>query len=322
MIDFRYHLVSIVAIFLALSVGIVLGTVFFQEPAIDLAKQTVEQVRQRNTDLQTEIDTLKRREGGNDEFIGTHAAQLVQGALTGERVVIVEPPGVTAALRDAMQQALTQAGAAVSGRVAITEKYLDPKQTGLVDQLAMAAKPAEMTFPEDATPYDKAAAVLSAAVVTGDSAQGGRENPAAAGALDAFQKGSLITMSGAPSQRATLAVMMAPADPYEGDNADVQNDAIVALAAGLDGADGGTLIVGTEAAAGAGGLITALRDSDEAADTVSSVDTADLPMGRVVAVYALREQLAGDSGHYGVGPMASAVEPSPSPSSTPSSSGG
>jgi hypothetical protein len=321
-IDFRYHLVSIVAIFLALSVGIVLGTTFLQEPAIDSAVQTAEQVTQRNEDLRAQIDSLERREAGNDLFIGEHTNQLTQGILSDERVVIVVPPGVAAAVRDAVQQVLTQSGAAVSGRVEIAEKYLDPRQSGLLDQLATAAKPAETVFAAEATPYDKAAAVLAAAIVTGDNAQAGRENPGAAAALDAFQKGGMITTSGGPGERATLAVVMAPADPYEGENAEAQNGALVALAAGLDKADGGTLIAGTETSAGPGGLITTLRDSGDAANTVSSVDTADRPMGRAVVVYALREQLADGAGHYGLGADASAVEPSPSSTSTPSSSGG
>ena len=44
MIDFRYHLVSIVAIFLALSVGIVLGTTLLKEPAIDAAETFANQL--------------------------------------------------------------------------------------------------------------------------------------------------------------------------------------------------------------------------------------------------------------------------------------
>ncbi|MEE2045447.1 copper transporter, partial [Nocardiopsis tropica] len=35
MIDFRYHLVSIVAVFLALTVGLVLGTTMLQDPLLN-----------------------------------------------------------------------------------------------------------------------------------------------------------------------------------------------------------------------------------------------------------------------------------------------
>ncbi|GAA5087782.1 hypothetical protein HNP84_005743 [Thermocatellispora tengchongensis] len=322
MIDFRYHLVSIIAIFLALSVGIVLGATFLQEPAIRLAEQTVVQVRQNNNDLLSQVEELRRTSGETDAFVANATQALVQGDLAGERVLLVEPPGVTPAIRDATQQVLTQSGAAVSGRITLTDKYLDPQQLNLVDQLATAAKPADMTFPAGATAYDKAGALLAAAVVTGDSAEAGRENPAATGVLDAFQKGDLITLSGEPALRATLAVVLAPADPYEGEGADTRNGALIALATALDAADAATVVAGPQTSAAAGGLIAALRDSGEASSVVSGVDTADLPAGRIVVVYALREQLAGDAGQYGLGAGASAFEPAPVPTPTPSASGG
>ncbi|MDF5759225.1 copper transporter [Spongiactinospora sp. TRM90649] len=321
MIDFRYHLVSIIAIFLALSVGIVLGSTFLQDPAIYVANKAVEQVTQRNTGLQDQITSLQLREGGNEALISAHTRELVRGALDGERVLLVELPGVTAADREGVQQVLEHADAAVSGQVALTEKYLDPKQTGMIDQLATAAKPAEMTLPADATPYEKAAAVLAAAVVTSDTAQVGRENPAAAGVLEAFQEGALITMSGDPALRASLAVVLAPGEPSEGDDAEAQSAGIIALAEGLDAADRGTVVTGPTASAGPGGVVAGLRDSG-AAGAVSTVDNGELPTGRVVLVYALREQLSGGAGQYGTGPGASAVEPSPVPTSTPSSSSG
>ena len=40
MIDFRYHLVSIVAVFLALAIGIVLGSTELQGPTYNLLNQT------------------------------------------------------------------------------------------------------------------------------------------------------------------------------------------------------------------------------------------------------------------------------------------
>ncbi|MFI0422579.1 copper transporter [Spongiactinospora sp. 9N601] len=322
MIDFRYHLVSIVAVFLALSVGIVLGSTFLQDPAIYVANTAVEQVRQRNAGLQEQITDLQLRERGNDALISGQTRRLVQGELDGERVLIVELPGVTTSDREAVQEVLEDADAAVSGQVALTEKSLDPRQSGVIDQLAMTAKPAEMTFPVDATPYEKAAAVLAAAVVTSDSAQVGRENPAAAGVLGAFQEGALITMRGDPALRASLAVVLAPGEPFEGEHAEAQNAAVVALARGLDAADRGTVLTGPVASASPGGIVAALRDSSEAAAAVSSVDNGEQPTGRVTLVYALREQLSGGAGQYGIGTGASSVGPSPVPTSTPSSSSG
>ena len=52
MIDFRYHLVSIIAVFFALAAGIVLGAGTFDEAADQALTSQVSDLRDRNQDLQ------------------------------------------------------------------------------------------------------------------------------------------------------------------------------------------------------------------------------------------------------------------------------
>ncbi|GAA3160634.1 copper transporter [Planomonospora alba] len=327
MIDFRYHLVSIVAIFLALSVGIVLGTTLLEEPAIKTAETLADQLSKGNTELRDQLDVLRKREAGNDAFAAARTPELVRGTLTGQSVVIVEAPGAAAAVSDAVQQTITAAGATVTGKVTLTDKYMDADQSGLVDRLAGAVKPADLTFPAEDTPYDKAAAVLADAIVTSDPTQTGKENPAAAGILDAFERAGLLTVTGgvAPTAQegqtgqegrlvmAGSAVLVAPAEAYAGEDATTQAEAIVSTALGLDEGSQGSVLAGTQAVTAVGGAIAALRENGAAAERVSSVDTADMPAGRVVVVYSLREQLSGGTGQYGIGPGASAFEPARAP---------
>ncbi|MBE1584911.1 copper transporter [Nonomuraea angiospora] len=310
MIDFRYHLVSIVAIFLALAVGIVMGTTLLQDPAIDLAKRTSAELTNTNTGLRADLDTLRGRESGNDALITALTPDLVAGDLTGQRVLLVETPGSSATVREAAQQALTQAGAEITGPVTLTEKFLDPKGTGVLDGLVNQLKPANMVFPPTATSWDRAATLLSAAFVTPDQAQANTPNPATADVVSSFETGGLLTIDGDPVKRATLAVVLAPEKPYEGESAEVQAGALVSVAGGLDLAGKGTVLAGTVATPAApGDPIAALRDDGEVSKRVSSVDTADMPAGRVAIVYSLREQLNGRAGQYGIGKGASAMLP-------------
>lgn len=323
MIDFRYHLVSIVAIFLALAVGIVLGTTLLQEPALKSAEAWAKQLADDKAVLREQLDVAKSRESGNDSFVTAVTPQLVAGDLTGQRVVIVEAAGVTTSTREAQQQVLIQAGAVVAGRVSLTDKYVNPQQVGLIDTLVTTVKPASVTLPATGDTYDKAAAVLASALVTNDQAQAGTPNPDAAAVLEAFEQAGLLSVEGDPAKRSTTAVVFAPEKPYEGDTAEVQAGAIVSLAAGLDNGDKGTVAVGNLASAtAAGGVLTVLRDSSDVTKTVSSGDSVDMPSGRVVTVYAMVEQLAGESGQYGIGPDASAFQPPiPTANPTPTSSG-
>ncbi len=322
MIDFRYHLVSIVAIFLALTVGIVLGSTVLETAFYKSAEETTAQLRQANTDLRTQLVALQAREDGGNSLIIAHTPELVRGRLSGERVVLVEAPGAPAALRDSIEKLVVAAGAAYSGRITLTDKFVSAGQATVIDGLAGNTAPLGTKFADGATPYDKAAAVLASAIVTNDRAQIGRANPASASVLDAFQSGGFLSVGGSPLQRATVAVVVAPVQAYEGDNADTQNAAVVSLAAGLDSADLGTVLTGTTTASGAGGVIAALHDAGDAAATVSTVDAVDMPAGRIVLVYALKEQLAGHTGAYGLSGDSTAFEPSDTASASPAASSG
>ncbi|GIH99809.1 copper transporter [Planobispora takensis] len=328
MIDFRYHLVSIIAIFVALSVGIVLGTTLLEEPTIQAAEAVADTLQKGNSELRAANEILTDMKTGNDAFVTSHAAELVEGGLAGESVVIVEAPGAAPGMSEAVQQMIELAGATVTGQVTLTDKYVDPTQSVFIDRLATGVKPVDMVFPAEDTAYDKAAAVLTGALVNTVPDTAGKDDPPGSGVLDAFQRADLLNVTLGPAAqaggaeqiaRAGLAVLVAPAEPYTGESAATQAGAIVSLALGLDEGSRGSVLTGLLRATSAGGVVAALRDNAVAAEKVSSVDTADIPAGRVVVVYALREQLSGVTGQYGLGPDASAFEPSaPAPTASPS----
>ncbi|MEV0164646.1 copper transporter [Nonomuraea fuscirosea] len=322
MIDFRYHLVSIVAIFLALAVGIVLGTTLLQEPAVKSAQELTAQLTKTKEELRAQIDTLQGREAGNDSFITSVTPDLVSGDLAGQRVLLIETPGSGSAARESVQQVLDQAGAEISGRVTLTEKFLDPKGRGVLDGLVNQLKPVNMVFPATTTSWDRAATLLASALVTTDQTQSGTPNTAAADVVSTFETGGLLSTEGEVTKRATLAVMFAPEKVYEGESAETQAGALVSVADGFDVGGMGTVLTGMAATTALpGDAISAVRDEGEVSKRVSTVDTVDMPLGRVVIVYSLREQLAGRAGQYGVGKGASAAMPvetsaTPSPTAT------
>ncbi|MER6580076.1 copper transporter [Nonomuraea sp. NPDC001023] len=318
MIDFRYHVVSIVAIFLALAVGIVLGTTLLQEPAVKSAQEISAQLTKTKDELRVQIDQLQGREAGNDAFVSSVTPKLVAGELTGQRVLLVEAPGSSTTFREAEQQVLEEAGAEVSGRVTLTEKFFDPDRSGVLDGLVNQLKPVDMVFPSTATVWDKAGALLASTLLTTDQAQAGTPNAATSAVISGFEAGGLVSTDGDPAKRAMLAVMFAPEKAYEGEQAETQLGALVSVADRLDAAGKGAVLAGSAAnTAVTGGAVSALRDDGDVAKRVSTVDTVDMPTGRVVVVYALREQLSGRAGQYGIGKGASATQPA-LPTTTPS----
>jgi len=95
MIDFRYHLVSIVAVFLALGLGLLVGATALQPTALGgLIRLSQQERKQIDSALATNRQ-LSRQIASNDQFAQSVAPQLLDQLLAGERVVVVEAPGTS-----------------------------------------------------------------------------------------------------------------------------------------------------------------------------------------------------------------------------------
>ncbi|XVQ07921.1 copper transporter [Spirillospora sp. CA-255316] len=312
MIDFRYHLVSIVAIFLALALGIILGSTTLSQSVTKGLQRQTSSLAKSNDELRRTQGRLEAQLEGDENFARTMGPQLVAERLKGQSLVFVETPGAGNDSIEQLSNLAKSAGAAVTGRVTIQKKFLDDNQVGTVDELAGQLKPGEMAFPQGAGAYEKAAAVLASAVVTKDAASTGREDASAAAVLAGFRQAGYVTTSGKPGQHATLAVMIAPSSLYAYEGGDTDNKALLALAAALDGAGRGAVLGGPSTAVQEGGLIAALRDSDTD-KAVSSQDTVDTASGQVVTILALQNELGGKAGRYGTGSGVNGYLPSPVP---------
>lgn len=322
MIDFRYHVVSIIAIFLALTVGVVLGTSLFNEPVIDRLGRQAQQLADDKEALRQELADLERTFRFDESVQTALTPAAVRGRLTNERVVLVTLLGADADLAEATAQVLEQAGATVTGRVEVTETWLDPEQETVLDETVTRLVPPGVRFPEGADTYGRAALVLATSLVARRAEEAGRTFEPGAAVLAGLGEGGFVEVDGSPAQRATLAVVLAGPPPEQpGERAEDDLAAQVALPVALDGQGRGTVLSGPVEAAAEGGLIAALRADDSAAEAVSTVDTGSTAAGRLAVVYALDEQAAGRAGHYGVagtteGPLPTGLPaPSPSPAS-------
>ncbi|MEV4065752.1 copper transporter [Nonomuraea dietziae] len=317
MIDFRYHLASIVSIFLALTVGIVLGASLLQGPALRTTQDLTAQLAATKEELRTQVVALERLQAENDAYIASTTPERVAEVLAGERVLLMEAPDANPAERAAIQKALRQAGADYAGRATLMNAYVDQQRLDELDLLVNRLMPDDMAVDPAATTYDKAAMLLGSALMTNDPARVRTRNKETLTVLDEFERAGLLSIDGEPGGRATLAVMIAPEDPFEGADTEAQAGALVSLAAGLDAAGRGSVLAGGATSTTPGGLIAALRGKNETVKHVTAIDTADTPLGRITVVHALREQLSGRAGQYGTATGASSF-PLTTSRSTPS----
>jgi hypothetical protein len=320
MIDFRYHLVSIVAVFLALGLGIVLGATALQPGTIGFLYKTSQQEHHQIDAALAANSQLNRQLSSDDQVAAAAAPQLLHQLLAGQRVVMVEAPGAASQAVTGVSQALAQAGATISGQVQLQGKFFDfgaPTQQQL-GQLAQRYAPAGSNL--RGSELAQASEALAKAILTRDGPGqpvAGVPDTTSAALLNGLGAGGFLTESGRPDARATLAVVVIPQTPPSTGDANRASQALVTLAQQLNLAGQGTVVAGTVAGSGPGSAIDVMRN-DGRAGHLSSVDDADRVIGQIVVAQALSNQLRRISGSYGALSSASAGGPSPAP--TPSAS--
>ena len=329
MIDFRYHLVSIVAVFLALAIGIVLGSTELQGPAFSLLDKTTSKLQNELGQVSSQRDTAQQQATEGEMYAQAIEPAVLHDLLTGHRLLIVTEPGAQSAVVSGISTAAIHAGATVTGEINLQPKFFDSSgtaQDSLNQTTLDVAQTAGIQLDASATYQQQAAQVIASEILTASSAPAGGQpagdqgaSSTAAAMLQAYAASQFLSTSDQPATLATLAVVVTPQNAPSDGSADQLDQVLIPLVQELAAKSAATVVVGSSAGSGAGSPISVLR-SNSVSGQVSTVDDADLAAGQTVAMQALAIELAGGkAGSYGfTANGASAIAPSPAP--TPSAS--
>ena len=328
MIDFRYHLVSIVAVFLALAIGIVLGSTELQGNTIDVLRTSQNSLKNQLDQSNAERGAAQQQVQNYQQFFSKAEPKLVANALPGDRIVLVTEPGASPTVITGVTHAATLAGATVTGQVAIQPKFnnlsaaTQSSLSQINSDLASTDGTSLATPSSDQTVNQQQAAQLIGTAILATTTAGETTGISAADAttlLGAYAQAGYITITPAVTDRATLAVIVTPdTAPADGQN-DPGTQVLLVLAQELAGESAATVVVGSTAGSSPAGSAIGVLRASSVSGLVSSVDNADSIMGQVSTIWALQDQLGGGKPNsYGIS-GASAVSPVPStvPSATP-----
>ena len=315
MISLRYHIVSLVAVFLALALGIVVGSTVLQEGTVSVLRATSDQVREQSERNSRENVALKQENSRLQSFGATVLPDLVRGRLDGRSVVLVDTDKVDSGLRDGVRKVLEDAGAEVDGQITFADERLalgtDADRTAAGRLLGVDAgdpevlrgqlvkRLAERLANPAAIPQDdrqRASDMLTGLQDADFLADLRLSRPLAAGSDPFPRQGSIFVLLG-PAATATTAV--AP-DAF-----------LVPLADQVSGLAGGA-VAGGEAAdvPRETSWILALRDNRAVSRRVSGIDSVDKVYGQLALVEALEDSLQQEAaGQYGVKDGASGLLP-------------
>ena len=141
MISFRYHLVTIVAVFLALGLGVLAGTTVLDQGLVKNLKARTDAAERQAAGIQKELTTVKEQSGQLQDLLGEAAPYLVQGRLSGRSVVVVTYDGSDPTARNEALDALQQSGADVRAVLAVTGKMAAPDPTSRSELAALLGLP-------------------------------------------------------------------------------------------------------------------------------------------------------------------------------------
>ena len=92
MIDFRYHLVSLISVFLSLAVGVVLGAGPLQNSLGTALNDQVTSLRADRNETKTRLEQTEAAVNDRDGYITAAAAAYLPGTLDGKKVALAVLP--------------------------------------------------------------------------------------------------------------------------------------------------------------------------------------------------------------------------------------
>ncbi len=315
MINLRYHIVSLVAVFLALALGMVVGGTVLNEGTGRAQRAASELLRRESQQTQADNTTLRGQVNHYQAFGDQVLPQLAHDKLRGRSVVLVETDRVDDTTRAGVTDAVQAAGATVDGRLTFSSDRVnlasqddrtrlgqvlglsssdpDVLRTAMIEQFtARLTAPAKLPNSDQDRPRDMITALSDAKFF----ADVNLPRPVRDGAQVFPKAGSLFVIIGP-----TDASVLPP------------NSFLVPLADRLS-AHSAAPVAGVESQAAASSWVQALRGDKEVTQRVSSVDDVDAVYGQVALVEAFALQLANQPpGQYGFKQGSSGLLPDGAP---------
>ena len=333
MINFRFHIVSLTAVLLALGIGLVLGTTFLDDALEEALKGQLDDLQadlgraqQRNDNLQSQLEAFEDEAAALDSQLGE---RLYRGQLSGDPVLVVATRGVEQEWVDNVMQSLSQADANLVGVWWLTDRLaLDDDSE--VEDLAQALE----TETDDADRLERQLVVDLASAMFGASDGSGQppgaaaESPATAPAepavLSRLHEAGFIDYE-MPEGVDGDVVLLPPSGlrivVVDGPGAAIPASQVLQPVLSDLTEDGPVSVVAVQPQVAPDDqtedapplLVSLVRGDDQLKERLSTVDNVDMVSGRAATVLATVDAVPGGPviGHYGMADGASDWLPPP-----------
>ncbi|WP_241731514.1 copper transporter [Dietzia sp. B44] len=303
MISLRRHVLTLVAVFLALGLGVVLGSTSvatsIRDAVVDREETTaaqLESTRAESAERRLAVDRL-------DDMAGELARPVLDGTLEDRPVLVVVAPGASDEDVSAAVDVIGAAGGIAAGRVTLTDKAVDPDADAEVQALVANLPIGDAPATDADLGTQLGTAVGRAGLLRTEDAEPHLDDDDRETVLTTLSDAGLVEFEPGTLRPGQLALVVT--GPGEAESTAVR---VASFARTLDREGVGAVVSAELTGAQGYDAVTVLRSSGE--DGVSTVDSAGSDSGRLATGLALAEQLARGQGHYGLRPDATAAVPS------------
>ena len=327
MINFRFHIVSLTAVLLALGIGLVLGTTFLDDALEEALKDqltgledSLDRARVRNGELQSELDGHREE---SEQLATQLGERLYAGQLTGDPVLVISTRGIDEQWTDGVMSSLAQADADVVGVWWLTDRLALDDDAEVEDLSTALEQTTDDTERLNRSLAQQLADVLFSAADAGDEAAvGGQAAPSEPALLSRLREGGFVQYElpeGAEGDVVRLPASGLRIVVVDGPGAQVPASQVLQPTLTELTVEGPAPVVAVQPEAVPDDqpddapplLVRIIRDDDTLAERVSTVDDIDRVSGRVATVLAAVDAVPGNPviGHYGTGDGASRLIP-------------
>jgi hypothetical protein len=304
-INFRYHVVSLTAVFLALALGLVVGTAALNGPVADSLKDQVTALSKDNSNYRDQANQYRDELNRAQDYATETSAPLLKGKLTGRKVLLVALPGGEDYL-DGVSSMLAVAGAKITATVTVKDKFFDP--TNDVELLDLADQASQPTVPAAGLPLNSDGVETSSALLALALQQRTPEVTAAdlTAVLTAYTKAGDIAVDQGAVGGAEATVVVSGLPPVDKDAAKKTQSAVMFT---TQFAKAKPLVVAGNGI-GDGNLVAQVRGDPKLVKTISTVDNVTTVQGQVATALTVVERVVGGKvGQYGLSRGATSMVP-------------
>lgn len=310
MINFRFHIVSLIAVFLALALGIVMGATVVNRAIVDRLNSRIDTVENNANKRKAESDQLRGEVGQLQQYIDGTKDFAVAGRLNGVSVATIATRGVDGDAVKQTVQLAQQAGARAPGIIWLEEKLTLSDPDALRQLGELLGRPGQNAKTTREETWNAIAGRLASGAGT---AANGRDLLAAL-ADAGFISFEPVGDQGDGFSPASFGGGEARVLLIDGTNGQVSANEVLApfgtaLASNSLRLVAGEVFEDKDGGPKRGALLSPIRSSDDLKQAVSTVDDMDQLEGRVSSVLALADLGRNVVGQYGFGAGAAKSAP-------------